>query len=93
MTTRPKFHTHTHCSERCVGSYLSLILGFLVCYISVVCYVVPGQSYRQLKASESCDHDDEDDVAIAQRILELTHVRRLSHLSEDNKTFMILGTY
>ena len=47
-----------------------------------MCYVVPGQSYRQLKASESCDHDDEDDVEIAQRILELSHVRRLSHLSE-----------
>ena len=55
--------------------------GFLVLsYIYIVCYVVPGQSYRQLKASESCDHDDEDDVEIAQRILELSHIRRLSHL-------------
>ena len=35
-----------------------------------------------MKASESCDHDDEDDVEIAQRILEFSHVRRLSHLSE-----------
>ena len=33
--------------------------------------------YHYLKASENCDDDDEDDIEIAQRILELSHVGRL----------------
>ena len=38
--------------------------------------------FHQLKSSENCDDDDEDDVEVPQRILELSHVGGLhaSHL-------------
>ena len=76
--TNQKF-TYTFLRELC-GIYLSIILG--VPCIKLHIGGVLCCSYRQLKASESCDHDDEDDVEITQRILELSHVCRLSHLSE-----------
>ena len=77
LTTRPKINK---CNNT-IQYNNTLFRDFGGFYLLTI---VSGQSYRQLKASKSCDHDDQDDVEIAQRILELSHVRRLSHLSEDN---------